>query len=83
MCKDCKNCNKLHLDIPHSDKCVTPECKVKLGRFKSEYWIVQFGWYTWGGNRPVCGWYLVKDSDSTIVKPLQSTDLIDIYIIEQ
>ena len=28
---------------------------VRLGRFESIEWLVSYGWYTWGGNRPVCG----------------------------
>ena len=55
--------------------------KVKLGRFQLDMWMVDHGWYSWGGNRPVCGWYLTNIETSE-VKPLQQTDLDDIYIIE-
>lgn len=42
---------------------------------------MSYGWYTWGGNRPVCGWYLTN-IESSDIKPLQLTDLDDIYVIE-
>lgn len=54
---------------------------VKLGRYDSERWEVGYGWYAWGGNRPVCGWYLTNVITRT-VKPLQLTDLEDIYVVE-
>ena len=47
-----------------------------------ETWEVCYGWYEFGGNRPVCGWYLKKDGGLT-VKPLQLPDLDDIYLIER
>lgn len=43
-------------------------------------WIVQYGWYQWGGNRPVCGWSL-KNKATDEIKPLQQTDLIDVYFV--
>ena len=53
---------------------------IRIGRFELVSWIVQYGWYTWGGNRPVCGWSL-RDTSTGDVKPLQETDLIDIYLV--
>lgn len=76
-------CNCLKLPVPNTDICLTPGCRVKLGRFEIDRWIVNHGWYSWGGNRPVCGWYLISDEDPNIVKPLQLTDLDDIYIVEK
>lgn len=73
----------VHLQVPNSCMILYPGDRVKLGRFEYEKWTVEFGWYTWGGNRPVCGWYLIKDSDPGCVKPLQYTDLDDIYFIEK
>jgi len=70
------------LQHPNTDICLFPDYKVKLGRFSQDRWIVKYGWYSWGGNREVCGWYLIDENDMAIVKPLQSADLIDIYIIE-
>lgn len=69
------------LYLPESDIHIYPGNLVKLGRFETETWEVQFGWYSYGGNRPVCGWYLTKDGGLTI-KPLQLPDLDDIYMIE-
>lgn len=74
--------NCLKLDIPNSCSCITPGCKIKLGRFQTTTWIVSYGWYSWGGNRPVCGWYLVNEDDSSKLKPLQLPDLDDIYVIQ-
>lgn len=59
-----------------------PGCKIRLGRFERSVWNVSFGWYAYGGNRPVCGWYLVKDADPSSVKPLQLTDFDDIILIQ-
>ncbi len=76
------------LHVPNTNICLRPGSRVKLGRFDSTYWEVSYGWYTWGGNRPVCGWYLINDditaksTTHTCVKPLQLTDLDDIYLIE-
>lgn len=69
------------LDIPNSSAVLVPGNIVKLGRFSNERWLVGYGWYSFGGNRPVCGWFLSKDGGLTI-KPLQLPDLDDIYVIE-
>lgn len=55
---------------------------VRLGRFDTEIWITCFGWYSWGGNRPVCGWYLQSTDKCSKLKPLQLPDLDDIYLID-
>lgn len=73
--------NYMCLQVPDCDCCIKPNNIVKLGRFDRKCWKVGYGWYTWGGNRPVCGWYLV-DAESKEIKPLQLTDLDDIYVIE-
>lgn len=70
------------LDIPNTNKCLFPGCLVKLGRFETTVWVVSNGWYSWGGNRPVHGWYLTDRDNPTRVKPLQLPDLDDIYIIQ-
>lgn len=74
-----KNCKCI--SVPDIDLCLKSGDIIKLGRFEYEQWQVLYGWYTWGGNRAVCGWYLVRCSDK-MVKPLQLTDLDDIYMIE-
>ena len=75
------------LPVPNSEICLRPGYKVRLGRFESDIWIVSYGWYTWGGNRPVCGWYLTGNKPLSVgfdpcIKPLQLTDLDDIYLVE-
>jgi len=74
------NNSNLFLNIPNSHEVIRPGYTVKLGRFSNDEWLVCFGWYEFGGNRPVCGWYLVKDGGLT-TKPLQLPDLDDIYLI--
>lgn len=76
-------CDNTILVIPNTGDTLRPMDKVKLGRFSRIMWLVQFGWYTWGGNRPVCGWYLTDCDNALKVKPLQLNDLDDIYIIEK
>lgn len=69
------------LKIPGSDDVLRPGYQVKLGRFNTTVWTVGFGWYSASGNRPCCGWYLTTDNGK-VTKPLQNTDLIDIYVID-
>lgn len=71
---------KMTLNIPGTESSISPNDIIKLGRFSDKEWIVNFGWYSFGGNRPVCGWYLTTDAGYT-VKPLQLPDLDDIYLI--
>lgn len=73
---------KMQLDIPNTNDSLYPGNIVKLGRFSDGMWIVSYGWYTWGGNRPVCGWYLTNTDCADIVKPIQLPDLYDIILIE-
>lgn len=69
------------LFIPDFNIVLRPGCKVKLGRFESTTWQLTHGWYTWGGNRPVCGWYLFDLEDVRNIKPLEQPDLDDIYLV--
>lgn len=71
----------LVIDLPNIGQCITPGCVVQLSRFDTEAWKVGFGWYAWGGNREVCGWYLTSMKDPQKIKPLQKPDLDDIYCI--
>ena len=75
--------DQMYLEVPDTHIYLNPGMKVKLGRFSQERWIVEYGWYSFGGNRPVCGWYLTDIQDSSIVKPIQLQDLSDIFIVEQ
>lgn len=72
----------LKIDIPNSNRCLKPGCQIRIGRFDTKTWRLQYGWFTFSGNRAICGWYLVNVSDCTEIRPLQQTDLIDIYFIE-
>lgn len=74
--------NDLSLEIPELELVLVPGCKVRLGRFETTIWTVSYGWYSWGGNRPQCGWFLVDSLQPRIVKPLQLPDLDDIYLVE-
>jgi len=69
------------LDIPDLDIRLWAGSIVQLGRFNSDRWVVRCGWYAVNGNREVYGWYLVRHGDG-MIKPLQRTDLDDIYMIE-
>lgn len=53
---------------------------IRIGRFLMTEWIVQYGWYKWSGNRPVCGWSL-RSKRTDDVKPLQDIDLVDVYFV--
>ena len=70
----------MFLNLPSSQDVIRPGNLVRLGRFSDVIWQVCYGWYEFGGNRPVCGWYLAKDGGLEI-KPLQLPDLDDIYLI--
>lgn len=73
--------NSVKLSIPSTNNTLYPGNIVKLGRFDAVSWVVCFGWYSWGGNRPVCGWFLRDKNQPDTIKPLQLPDLDDIYII--
>lgn len=75
------DCN-IKLQIPNTSTYLNNGCIVRLGRFEKERWFLRYGWYSWGHNRPFCGWYLESKENKT-VKPLQLTDLDDIYEVTQ
>lgn len=70
----------LSLEVPNANTVIVPGNKIQIGRFSAKVWIVRFGWYSFGGNRSVCGWYLQSESSDEI-KPIFKIDLDDIYII--
>lgn len=74
--------NDTFLEIPGSHTKIRPGNRVKLGRFDNTVWIVQFGWYSYAGNREICGWYLVKQDDPSVRKPFSKPDLDDCYFVE-
>lgn len=54
---------------------------IRIGEFKDNDFIVHFGWYSFAGNREVCGWYL--ESQDKKIRPLMKTDIPDIYMIRR
>ena len=70
------------LEIPELSMVLKPGNIVQLGRFSDSRWEVHYGWYSFGGNRDVCGWYLSNEDDDRVIKPLQRIDLEDIYLLE-
>ena len=71
------------LECPEQNMAILAGSIVRLGRFSNIEWMVAYGWYTWGGNRPVCGWYLMQCDAPSNIKPLQAIDLDDIYVITE
>ena len=71
---------EMTLEVPNAGTTISPGYKIKIGRFSDKLWTVCFGWYSFGGNRAVCGWYL-ESEDAGEVKPIFRIDLDDIYII--
>ena len=80
MCTD--ECVGARLQIPNTDIYLFPGCKVKIGRFSAESWTIHFGWFSFGGNRPFCGWYMISDDNPECIRPVQLPDLTDIYLIK-
>ncbi len=70
----------MQLQIPNTGKYLVPGDIIRIGRFSDIDFEVQYGWYTWGGNRPFMGWSL-RNLATGDVKPIQSIDLIDVYMI--
>lgn len=71
---------QMTLEVPNANTVIHPGNKIQIGRFDAKVWIVRYGWYSFGGNRSVCGWYLEAESGEEI-KPIFKIDLDDIYII--
>ena len=74
----------LELQIPNTRISIHPGDIVKLERFSNQLWEVDHGWFSFGGNRPFCGWYLKANiEDEYVEKPIQMTDLEDIYVVKK
>lgn len=73
--------DNIKLPIPALGIELEPGNKIKLGRFCTAQWIVQYGWYSIEGDRPVCGWYLTDALTAGKIKPLHLSDLDDINIV--
>lgn len=69
-----------YVELPNNSGRLTIGSKVRLSRFSQDVWVVSYGWYAWGNNRRTLGWYFFNTSGQ--IKPLQETDLYDIYCIE-
>lgn len=78
----CSHCHKIGLPLPGGKRCIYPGNIIILGRFSSIKWKVGFGWFSYEGNRQICGWYLSQVDNRNIIKPIQETDLYDIYVVE-
>ena len=74
--------NDVELTIPNLKLTLRDGDIIKLGRFDTESWIVHFGWFSFGGNRPMCGWYLASAINDERIKPLSLTDIDDIYLVK-
>ena len=70
------------LQVPNLQLSLHPGDVVKLYRFSDERWKVNFGWFSYGGNKPMNGWYLVSLRQANRIKPLSLSDLEDIYLID-
>lgn len=74
--------NSIMLDLTkEAGLTLFPDDMIKLGRFSEETWVVKYGWFSYGGNRPQYGWYLISCCNPEMVKPLQLPDVSDIYMI--
>lgn len=73
--------DNLRLQVPSTNQYLYPGAKIKLHRFDSDIWIVNFGWYSFDNNREIYGWYLVRLKDAEI-KPIYKCDLMDCYFIQ-
>lgn len=71
-----------HVNIPELGLCLHPGMYVKIGRFSKITWLLQHGWFSFSGNREICGWYLVNVDNIEDIRPLQKIDLVDIYSVE-
>lgn len=74
--------SNISLDVPGTCHKLIPGCRIRIGRFSTTTWLVDHGWYSFGGNREFCGWYLTNTEDDDDIRPLQRPDLADIYLIE-
>lgn len=80
-CNSC--CIKNGLKLPDNSLRIFPGDVVVLGRFSTERWKVCYGWFSYDGNRSICGWYLKSlNRKKCTYKPIQNTDMYDIYTVE-
>jgi len=72
---------EMMLALPDGVTFIHPDDVILLSRFSSIKWVVGFGWFSYEGNRKICGWYLTQLDKPEIIKPIQETDLYDIYLV--
>ena len=82
MADSCIGCECHRLKLPDGKTCLYPGNIVVLNRFETQRWVVCYGWFAFGGNRKICGWYLHKEHNRCEIKPIEEIDLYDIYIIQ-
>ena len=70
------------LKVPNLQISLHPGDVVKLHRFSNERWKVNCGWFSYGGNKPMNGWYLASLKQANRIKPLNLSDLDDIYLVD-
>lgn len=75
-------CQNSGLSLPNINICIYPDDVIVLGRFSAVRWKVSYGWFSYDGNRKICGWSLSQVDNPEVVKPIQDTDLYDVYTIE-
>lgn len=74
----------MRLNVPNTKLSLSEGDLIKLGRFDDTLWEVCHGWFSFGGNRPWCGWYLKGTlNDEYVEKPVQLTDLDDVYVVKR
>lgn len=76
------SCPKNGLELPNKSLYIYPGNIITLGRFETEKWRVCFGWFSYDGNRKICGWYLQNLMNPCKFKPIQETDLFDVFVVE-
>ena len=82
MFDPCIECKHHKLILPDKKTCIRPGTTVVFNRFDTQRWVIDYGWYSAGGNRKVCGWYCYQECNRKNVKPVEEIDLYDIYLIQ-
>lgn len=73
--------NEATLEVPQLGIVLHPGDKIRLGQFSRIRWIVGYGWFKFGNNRAINGWYLTNAADAQDVRPIQQIDLCDIVVV--
>lgn len=73
----------IYLKDPNSNRAIYPGDIVTLKRFSMIDWQVNYGWFSYEGNRPIYGWYLVNLKDLSQIEIFLLSDFDDIYVNEE